>query len=378
MNSLAKENSPALVEAAETGTLFNSLQREYKHRRINLDAAQLQALSHFQHLYDELWQFRKARRSLLRRWLNPPAVPRGLYLWGGVGRGKSFLLDSFYAQAPLRRKTRIHFHAFMQNVHEELKTLVREEDPLRSVARRISRRYRIICFDEFHVSDIADAMILGRLLEFLLTGGVVFCATSNYHPDQLYPHGLQRQNFLPTIELIKNRLNIVEIAAGVDYRLRALEHTQSYFTPLTAEVDQQLEEIFSELTMGGTDKSKLLIAGRALPVRKRAGGVAWFDFSALCGGPRSANDYLELARCFNTVIVSDVPRLTSEQADQARRFTWLVDVFYDHRVKLLVSAAVPAEELYRAGPNSHEFGRTVSRLIEMRTHDYMMQGHITT
>jgi cell division protein ZapE len=364
--------SPPLAGAR--GALFQHLEPELERRSIVLDTAQERALERLQRLHDELLAFKKARRSLLR-WLNPPATPRGVYFWGGVGRGKSFLMDAFYAALPYRRKTRVHFHAFMRSVHEELKTLRREEDPLSTVAARIARRYRVICFDEFHVSDVADAMILGRLLGALFSRGVVFVMTSNYRPDTLYPNGLQRQNLLPTIALLEKWLDVMEIDGGTDYRLRELEHANVYCTPLSAAVDAELALRFERMRPGPDEDLWLSIESRTLKARARAGSLVWFDFATLCEGPRSQLDYLELARRFAVVIVSGLPRLTPDMGNAARRFTWLVDVLYDHRVKLLLSAAVPAEELYPEGPNSQEFPRTVSRLIEMRTREYMALPH---
>jgi len=339
-----------------------------------LDGSQQRALERLQRLYDELVEFKRARRSLLR-WLQPPVPPRGIYLWGGVGRGKSFLMDAFYAALPYRRKTRVHFHAFMRSVHEELRTLHREVDPLTSVAARIARRYRLVCFDEFHVADVADAMILGRLFRALFGHGVVFVTTSNYRPDDLYPNGLQRENLLPTIALLKAWLDVIEVDGGTDYRLRELQHADVYCTPLTPEVEAALAGRFERMRPGPDEDPRLQIEGRPLVARARSGSLVWFDFATLCEGPRSQRDYLEIARRFAVVIVSGVPRLTAEMGNAARRFTWLVDVFYDHRVKLLLSAAVPVEALYLEGPNSQDFARTVSRLIEMRTREYMALPH---
>ena len=359
---------------AAHGALLRHLEPELARRSIVLDSAQLAALRRLQRLFDDLVVFKKARQSLLR-WVQPPTPPRGVYFWGGVGRGKSFLMDAFYAAVPLRRKTRVHFHAFMRDVHEELKTLKRVEDPLAEIAARTARRHRLVCFDEFHVSDVADAMILGRLLGALFLRGVVFVMTSNYRPDDLYPNGLQRQNLLPTIALLKHWLDVIEVDGGTDYRLRELEHAACYYTPLSAAVDAELAGRFERMRPGPDEDPRLSIQARTLKARKRAGSMVWFDFAALCEGPRSQLDYLEIARRFAVVLVSGVPRLTPEMGDAARRFAWLVDVLYDHRVKLLLSAAVPAEALYREGPNSHEFPRTVSRLIEMRTHEYMALPH---
>jgi cell division protein ZapE len=357
------------------GRLYEHLAPELARRNMLLDAAQEAALGRLQRLYDELIAFKRARASILRRWLNPPVPPRGAYLWGGVGRGKSFLMDAFYAALPYRRKTRVHFHAFMKAVHDDLRQHKNAVDPLAAVAARIARRHRVICFDEFHVADVADAMILGRLLTALFEQGTVFVMTSNYRPDDLYPNGLQRQNLLPTIALLKQWLAVIQVDGGIDYRLRQLEHAACYYTPLSEAVDAELAALFERMRPGPDEDPRLTIEARTLKARRRAGSLLWFDFATLCESPRSQLDYLELARRFAVVILSGVPRLTPDMGNAARRFTWLVDVFYDHRVKLLLSAAVPADELYREGPNSQEFPRTVSRLIEMRTHEYMALPH---
>ena len=357
------------------GALYEHLSRELARRNIVLDAAQEAALGRLQRLYDELIAFKRARASILRRWLNPPAPPRGVYFWGGVGRGKSFLMDAFYAALPYRRKTRVHFHAFMKAVHDDLRQHKNAVDPLAAVAARIARRHRVISFDEFHVSDVADAMILGRLLTALFEHGTVFVMTSNYRPDDLYPNGLQRQNLLPTIALLKQWLDVIQVDGGIDYRLRQLQLADCYYTPLSEAVDAELLALFEHMRPGPDEDPRLTIEARALNSRRRAGSLVWFDFATLCESPRSQLDYLELARRFAVVILSGVPRLTPDMGNAARRFTWLVDVFYDHRVKLLLSAAAPADELYREGPNSQEFPRTVSRLIEMRTHEYMALPH---
>jgi cell division protein ZapE len=264
----------------------------------------------------------------------------------------------------------------MKSVHDELRTLPREEDPLATVAARIARRHRLICFDEFHVSDVADAMILGRLLTALFGHGVVFVLTSNYRPDDLYPNGLQRQKLLPTIALIKQWLDVIEVDGGTDYRLRELEQAAAYYVAPPGAAEARLAALFDRMRPSPDEDPRLSIEARVLKAKKRAGSLVWFDFATLCEGPRSQIDYLELARRFAVVIVSDVPRLSPEMSNAARRFTWLVDVLYDHRVKLLLSAEVAAVELYREGANSHEFARTVSRLAEMRTHEYMALPHL--
>jgi len=320
-----------------------------------------------QQLYEE-WTAYKARRSnALKRLLVRPPLPKGVYLWGPVGRGKSFLMDAFYLCVPLERKRRVHFHHFMREIHREMNELKGTEDPIAAVAERTARRYRLVCFDEFHVSDIADAMILGRFLEQAMEKGVEFVMTSNYHPDALYPNGLQRERFLPTIEYIKSHLDVVGVDNGTDYRRLKMEKVQVYHLDNEA----AFEKIFSDLKDVEEEKRPLDVEGRQIPYRKRAGGLVWFDFQALCAGPRSYTDYVDLARRFHTVMLSGVPKLSAKQSDAARRFTWLVDVFYDDRVKLIVSAAAPPEELFTEGEQAAEFQRTVSRLHEMQSAAYL-------
>ena len=362
--------------ARRDGALIDYLDPLLRQRGSTLDYAQSAALDRLQTLSDELAAFKAARKSTLKRLLSPPEVPRGVYLYGGVGRGKSFLMDSFYAVVPIRRKTRIHFHAFMRDVHEELRTLKDEVDPLATVAQRIARRYRLICFDEFHVSDIADAMILGRLLTALFGLGVVFVMTSNYAPDDLYPGGLKRENFLPAIKLLYQWLDVMEVDGGVDYRLRTLERVEAFHVPAGEEADAAMARAFEAMRTGPDESTQLMIEGRPIVARKRAGSAAWFDFAALCDGPRSQRDYLELAQRFSVLFLSDIPVMKPDQSDLARRFTWLIDILYDHRVKLVASAQAPAEALYVEGRNAHEFPRTISRLTEMRTHDYMALQHL--
>jgi len=331
------------------------------------DPAQWRAVERLQRLYEE-WSAYKARRNTaLKRLLVHPGLPKGVYLWGPVGRGKSFLMDAFYRRVPLVRKRRVHFHPFMREIHRELDELRGTEDPLAAVAERTARRHRLICFDEFHVADIADAMILGRFLEQVMDRGVEFVMTSNYHPDALYPNGLQRERFLPAIELIKARLDIVGVDNGTDYRRLKMERTKAYHIG----DDAALGQIFDELRDVEEERQPLDVEGRSIPYRKRAGGLVWFDFDVLCGGPRSYADYVDLAKRFHTVMLSGVPRMSAKDSDAARRFTWLVDVFYDDRVNLIVSAAAEPEDLFTTGEQSAEFQRTVSRLHEMRTVEYL-------
>jgi cell division protein ZapE len=342
-------------------------------RGFQRDEAQHAAVLRLQRLYEQWVDYKSRRSSALRRLVVRPALPRGVYLWGGVGKGKSFLMDSFYLTVPLVRKRRVHFHHFMRDVHREMETLRSREDPLAEVAWRIAKRYRLICFDEFHVSDIADAMILGRLLERTMDRGVVYCMTSNYPPAGLYPDGLQRERFLPTIALLEARLDVIHLDAAMDYRQRALERVAVYHTPLGSPAEAALRAIFDQVREVEEEHHELDVEGRILQYRHRAGGVVWFDFSVLCGGPRSQLDYLDLAKRFHTVLLSSVPVLTARQANEARRFTWLVDVFYDAKVKLVLSAAAPPEELYVEGTYANEFARTASRLAEMQSREYLAE-----
>jgi cell division protein ZapE len=365
-----------------------TLQKICAERGIALDAAQQHAADRLVQLSDELTVLRNKRATLIGRVFVKPAVPRGVYLYGGVGRGKSFLMDAFYGASKHRRKTRVHFHAFMRSVHEELRGLKHEPDPLIAVAEGLARKYRLICFDEFHVSDIADAMILGRLLSHCFEHGIVFVMTSNYSPDALYPDGLQRQNFIPTIALIKEKMDVVHVDSGIDYRRRTLEQDNVYHWPLGAEADKRLAATFSRLA---TDKpssdTKITLYGREIALRKRAAKVIWFDFASLCETPRSQNDYLELAQANHTLILSNVPMLGSKDSNVIRRFTLLVDVLYDHRVKLIMSAAAPLAEISTVDDALtdsdtrrvlNEFSRTTSRLTEMQSAEYMSEAHIAS
>ena len=335
------------------------------------DAAQLRAIDALERCERE-WADYKARRSnALTKLIRHPPIPRGVYMYGGVGRGKSFLMDSFFQAVPLTRKTRLHFHEFMREVHRELQELKGTVNPLDELGRRIARRFRLICFDEFHVADVTDAMILHRLLDALFANRVSIVTTSNFHPDGLYPNGLHRDRILPAIELLKSRLEVINVDAGTDYRQRTLQHLQLYHCPLGDAADAAMREAFGELAEAHDEDPVLHIEHRELRSLRRAGGVVWFDFATLCGGPRSPNDYLELASRFHTVLLSGVPQMPPRLASEARRFTWLVDVLYDRRVKLVMSAAVPAEELYSEGPLAHEFPRTVSRLNEMQSAEFL-------
>jgi len=340
------------------------------------DVAQMTAATALQNLYSSLLSFKVNRSSTFKRLLSPPKPPQGIYFWGGVGRGKSFLMDCFYDSVPYRRKRRIHFHAFMQQIHRDLDKYKGEPDPILKVAEQIAREVRLLCFDEFHVSDIADAMILGRLLDGLFAKGVILVMTSNYPPSMLYPNGLHRESFLPTIALLQKHLDVFEVEAGVDYRLRALEQVEIYHYPADDAAEKKMRDYF-RMVAGGEGKKggAIEVLGRQIEAVRRGNGVIWFDFKTLCGGPRSQNDYLEIARSYHTVLLSHIPRMTASQSSEARRFTWLIDVFYDHKVKLISTADCVPEALYVEGTQASEFTRTVSRMTEMHSREYLALPH---
>lgn len=335
------------------------------------DPAQLRAIEALERCASEWTDYKNQRSNALKKLVNRPPVPRGVYLYGGVGRGKSFLMDCFYKAVPLRRKTRLHFHEFMREVHRELRDLQGIVNPLDELAKRMAKRYRLICFDEFHVADITDAMILYRLLVALFEQGVGFVTTSNFRPDDLYPGGMHRDRILPAIALLNANLDVVNVDNGTDYRRRTLEQIELYHCPWGESADLAMTQSFTQLAESQDEDPVLHIEAREIRARRKAGGVVWFDFKTLCGGPRSQNDYLEIATQFHTVLLSDVPYMPPRMSSEARRFTWLVDVLYDRRVKLIVSAEVLPEALYTEGPLSHEFPRTISRLSEMQSVEYL-------
>jgi cell division protein ZapE len=352
---------------------------------ITLDDAQERALTSLERLYEDLLGL-QTMDSWLVRLLARRRVVQGLYLWGGVGRGKSFLMDAFYECAPVRKKRRQHFHRFMQEIHHRMHELQGQEDPLILIARDLAKQVQLLCLDEFQVTDITDAMLMRRLLEGLFEQGVVLVTTSNLHPDDLYKHGLQREQFVPAITLLKQNLEVFNVDAGIDYRLRTLEHAGVYHTPLGAEAETRLAHAFKSIAMAeGEAEMPLEIEHRIVRARRVSLGVAWFEFAELCDGPRGQADYIELARRFHTVLVANVPKLKPSKLDVARRFTWLVDEFYDRRVKLIVSAEATAPQLFEVGDAGDAFlrnlnasfvDRTVSRLIEMQTHEYLAAAHL--
>jgi len=345
------------------------------------DPAQRRVVDLLEALYQMLEQRRAEDASLLARTVQTllrrkPQPLKGLYLWGGVGRGKTLLMDLFYECLPEEDRLRMHFHRFMQRVHHDLKDLAGTPDPLQTVAARIAAQSSVLCFDEFFVSDIGDAMILGEVLSALFERGVTLVATSNVEPDRLYENGLQRRRFLPVIDLLKSRTLVHHVDVLVDYRLRVLERAEIYHSPLDAEAERSLRQSFEALAPEAPEYDVgLTIEGRTIKALCVAEDVAWFDFAELCEGPRSQNDYIELARIFHAVLISRVPRFSVRSEDSARRFISLVDEFYDHDVKLILSAEVPPTDLYHGERLRFEFERTTSRLLEMQSHEYLARSH---
>jgi cell division protein ZapE len=379
--------SDALVSSSlEDGPLsrYRALQRT---GALTHDAAQELAAEKLQSLWKALKNYQpseqggwRERLGLSRR--READAPQGLYIFGPVGRGKSMLMDLFFATAPIEPKRRVHFHAFMLEVQETLHRWRQDkdgkDDVIAALAEKIAGEATLLCFDEFHVSNIADAMILGRLFEALFDRGVVVVATSNWEPDDLYKDGLQRDRFLPFIALIKERLDVLELDAARDYRLQRIKDMRTYFHPLGDLAARHMAESFARLTGGAAPRADhLIVQERRLDVPRRAEGVAWFEFDELCGRPLGAADYLAIATHFNTVLIDCVPTLSPDRRDQARRFVTLIDALYEHRVNVVIAAAAPPERLYPSGDGSFDFGRTVSRLNEMQSVDYLTGPHLT-
>ena len=352
-------------------TVRDAYLEQLKLKGFSSDPAQLRAIDSLDRCEQEWSVYRAKRSNAVKKLLVHPPIPKGVYMYGGVGRGKSFLMDCFYNSVPIKRKTRLHFHEFMREIHRELRELQGTVNPLDELGLQISKRFKLICFDEFHVADITDAMILHRLLVSLFKNGVGFVTTSNFKPDDLYPDGLHRDRILPAIDLLNAQLEVINVDAGVDYRGQFFEQVELYHTPLTDQVKVDMTDAFNRLAESADEEPVLMIEHRELKATRRAGGVVWFDFRTLCGGPRSQNDYLEIAAQFHTVFLSDVPQMGVNMASEARRFTWLIDVLYDRHVKLIISSAVVPELLYLQGPLMHEFPRTVSRLHEMQSAEFL-------
>ncbi len=372
---------------SNTGTPLERYQSDLQRPGFNYDPAQEMAVKHLQDLYQRLVDARGREQAadgfggrLKALFGGKPRreLQRGLYFWGGVGRGKTYLMDNFYESLPFPDKMRAHFHRFMRRVHQELRSLDGQKNPLEVVADRLAQEARVICFDEFFVSDITDAMILGTLMQALFDRGVSLVATSNIVPDGLYKDGLQRARFLPAIEMLNRHTLVVNVDGGVDYRLRALEQAELYHYPLDAEADASLLQSFESLVPDKEEiraNAEIEVEGRPILSRFLADDVVWFDFKAVCDGPRSQNDYIELAREFHAVLVANVPELGRDTDDQARRFINLVDEFYDRNVKLIISAARPLAEIYVGGKLNFEFERTTSRLLEMQSQEYLAAPH---
>ena len=367
---------------------YERYRHDLKREGFQHDPAQERAVQFLQKIYDQLMAQPEPvaagkKPGLLARLAGrdkaaaAPSAVRGLYLWGGVGRGKTYLVDTFVDALPLEHKQRIHFHSFMRAVHTELKALKNQQDPLRVVARRFAEQARVICLDEFFVADITDAMLLYGLLRELFNQGVTLITTSNIPPDDLYKDGLQRARFLPAIELLKQHLDILNVDGGVDYRLRYLEKAEIYHSPLDERAEQILNEVFDNIAPEpGHRGGDMEIEGRYIPTLREADGIVWFNFRAICDGPRGTTDYIEVARCYHTVLISNVPAMDWQMENQARRFINLVDEFYDRGVKLILSAATSPLELYQGAKLKFEFQRTVSRLQEMQSHEYLERPHL--
>ena len=349
------------------------------------DAAQENAVQHLQRLFDDLQNKPlpvEGFKKVLNRWKRVVSKPQtnvitGLYFWGGVGRGKTYLVDTFFDSLPFENKMRVHFHRFMHRVHQELKSLTGQADPLKIIAKRFAQETCVICFDEFFVSDITDAMILGTLFEELFSYNVTLVATSNIIPDKLYWNGLQRVRFLPAIALINKHCEVINVDSGIDYRLRTLTQAEIYHYPLDDKAEVNLHQYFSQLSAEeGRKNTSIEINNRNLATIAVADGVVHFDFSILCESARSQNDYMEISREYHTVLLANVKQMSGSCDDSTRRFIALVDEFYERNVKLIISAEVALEQLYLDGRLTFEFKRCLSRLQEMQSHDYLASEHL--
>jgi len=363
-------------------TPLSRYQRDLQNPEFEADDAQQLAVENLQRLFDQMIseapveQGFLAKLGLVRQRAKRPV--QGLYFWGGVGRGKTYLVDTFFECLPFDKKLRMHFHRFMHRVHLERKALSEQREPLSIIGKKLASEARILCFDEFVVNDVADAVILVKLMRVLFDEGVTLVATSNVEPRELYKDGLQRDLFLPAIDMIYEYTDIVNIDSGIDYRLMFLDKAETYFSPINVVANEGMQYNFEHLAPdAGVANATIEIEGRELESVRRTDGVIWFEFEELCDGPRSQNDYIELARCFHSILLANVPVMGRLKEDQARRFINLVDVFYDHNVKLIISADAPATELYRGTRVAFEFQRTISRLQEMQSHDYLALSHKT-
>lgn len=368
-----------MEQSPSADSLTSVYERELARLGHSADAAQRYAVQQLDDLRQRLIAARQPK-GLLQRWFNPRQeareMERGIYMWGGVGRGKTWLMDLFYASLPFKEKQRAHFHRFMQFVHAELKRHRDRADPLDIIAQQLAHKTRVLCFDEFFVSDIADAMLLGNLLRSLFDRGVTLVATSNCAPDDLYKDGLQRARFLATIRLLKESTLVLNVDAGVDYRLRQLEHAHTWFDAHDAKATADMQQLFAQLAQPPVvADASLVLNHRKIKAKQLASEVAWFEFREICDGPRGQADYIELARCYHSVFVSGLPQLTSTMENQSRRFISMIDEFYDRGVKLFIAAAAPPDTIYRGERLTFEFQRTLSRLIEMQSKEYLALPH---
>jgi cell division protein ZapE len=362
---------------APAATLTDLYRRELERHGYRSDPAQEFAVARLEDLRRRLTEHKS--KGLLAKLIprhKDHDLERGLYLWGGVGRGKTWLMDLFFQSLPFKEKQRSHFHRFMQNVHDELKKHQDRADPLELIAEKVAKRTRVLCFDELFVSDIADAMLLGNLFRGLFDRGVTLVATSNVPPDDLYKDGLQRARFLPAIQLIKENTEVIHTDGGTDYRLRLLERATTWFDDKAPDTRERLLQLFQGIAgVSGTPDQTLTLNHRKVHAVRQASDVIWFDFKELCDGPRGQADYIELAQCYHTVFISRIPQLGPEHENQAKRFITLVDEFYDRNVKLIISAAAPVQTLYQGSRLKFEFERTQSRLIEMQSQEYLARAH---
>lgn len=343
------------------------------------DAGQKAVITRFEQLYWQIVKRETQQKNPLSSLTNlfvKPKTLQGIYLWGGVGRGKTWLMDLFYETLPVKNKYRLHFHRYIREIHEQLEQYKGQKNPLTLIAQQYARQYQLLCLDEFHVSDITDAMILHGLLKALMESNVILIFTSNFAPDELYKDGLQRERFIPAIELIKQHCQIQKIDDGEDHRLNAIQSTEMYFSPLNEINAQRLEDCFQALCpCQPKHNTSLTINHRQLPTYRLADDVVWFVFEQIFNSPRAVADYIELARLFHTVIISDIPYLTANNEDKTRRFIQLMDEFYDRNVKIIISAEDIPEKLYQGGLLEFEFARTVSRMEEMKSVNYLQKPH---
>ncbi|MCO4786451.1 cell division protein ZapE [Marinomonas atlantica] len=366
-------------------TPLSKYQEDLERPDFNYDPAQEEAVQALQDLYERIVangsSVVKPQKSLFgffKKKQPEIKVEQGLYFWGGVGRGKTYLMDTFYECLPIERKMRLHFHRFMQMVHQELRKLNDTKNPLEIVGKQISEKAQVLCFDEFFVTDITDAMILAGLLEQLFINGTVLIATSNIEPDGLYKNGLQRARFLPAIDLVNKHTKVMNVDGGVDYRLRTLKQAKLYHFPLSEESQGALSERFLSLVVNRNNVDEgggVEIEGRTIPLLRSYDDVAWFDIKALCDGPRSQVDYIEIAKLYSTIIISDLPQFDSSRDDMARRFINLIDEFYDRHVKVIISSEVGIADIYTGTRLAFEYDRTVSRLLEMQSEEYLSLEH---